>query len=66
MDGNQHGKLVVTRRPGEEIYITTPIGEVIVITVSQVSGKNVRLAFAAPDSVIIDRKERYERRMLGK
>src|SRR5262249_8503502 len=45
--------LVVSRKPGESVII----GEDIVVTVSKISGRKVRLAIAAPRSVAIRRSE---------
>ncbi len=45
--------LVLSRRPGEKVVI----GSGITLTVVEVSGKRVRLAFDAPDQVHILRAE---------
>ena len=45
--------LVITRREGEQIHV----GPDIVITVRKVSGKQCKLAVAAPDGVEIMRSE---------
>ena len=48
--------LVLTRKPGEKIFI----GENISLTVVEVKGDNVRLAVDAPRDVKIYRGEIYE------
>jgi carbon storage regulator len=45
--------LVLTRKVGEKIYL----GENIVVTVTAVSGQQVRLGFTAPPEVAILRNE---------
>ncbi len=45
--------LVLTRKVGEKIYL----GDDIVITVTGISGQQVRLGFAAPPEVAIVRNE---------
>jgi carbon storage regulator len=51
--------LVLTRRLGEEIVID---GSISVRIISVANGK-VRVGVDAPDSVSVDRREIYERRM---
>lgn len=48
--------LVLARKTGEVVHI----GDDITITVTEIRGDKVRLAFAAPRDVIIHRKEVYE------
>ena len=48
--------LSLTRRPSEAVHIDTPEGRVTV-TVIQVRGQNVRLAFEAPRRIPIMRSE---------
>ena len=45
--------LKLTRRVGEVVYI----GDDIKVRVDEIRGQSVRLAFDAPDDVIIDREE---------
>ena len=45
--------LVLTRKPGEKVLIGDGIG----VTVAEVKGNKVRLAFEAPDDVLILRAE---------
>jgi carbon storage regulator len=49
--------LVITRREGESVILNDNI-EVIVLSVD---GAQIRLGFNAPQSVLIHRKELYER-----
>jgi carbon storage regulator len=45
--------LILSRKPGEKILI----GGIITVTVASVIGNKVRLAFEAPDQVLILRAE---------
>lgn len=45
--------LVLTRQSGQRVYV----GDSVVVTVVNVRGKKVRLAFDAPEGVRIDREE---------
>lgn len=54
--------LVLGRKVGEAIVVP---GCDLTITVVQVSGNKVRLGMSAPDSVVIHRKEVWQRDMLG-
>jgi carbon storage regulator len=45
--------LILTRRPGERVFI----GEDVLVTVMEVSGQTVRLGIAAPDGLPIYREE---------
>ncbi len=49
--------LVLTRREGERIIITTPAGETITVTVNDIGRDRVRLEIAADKNVRIDREE---------
>lgn len=49
--------LILTRRPGETIYI----GDDVTVTVLSVEGNKVRFGFDAPPSCEIHREEIYER-----
>ena len=49
--------LVLTRRPGQEVILTTPDGEHIVIQVCAVRAGQVRLGVAAPPPFSIARAE---------
>jgi carbon storage regulator CsrA len=55
--------LVLTRSVREKVYITTPSGEQIVVTVMEIpqTGR-VRLGFEAAPEVVIDREEVHEKR----
>ncbi len=48
--------LVFSRKLGEQIII----GDDIVVTILDIRGDNVRLAFSAPRDIIIHRKEVYD------
>jgi carbon storage regulator len=52
--------LVLTRRQGEGIIIDGGIR----VTVVSVHGEKVRLGVMAPSSVVVDREETHERRLL--
>ena len=51
--------LVLTRNPGEKIFIN---GDEIKVTVVDVRGQQVRLGIEAPSTVTIDREEIYNKR----
>ena len=53
--------LVLTRKVGEKIVID---GDVIV-TVVAVAGNKVRIGVVAPEEVVVDRHEVYERRHIA-
>lgn len=53
--------LVFSRRVGEKTVITTSSGERIVVQVSRVLGRNVRMSFDAPSSVRINREDVQKR-----
>jgi carbon storage regulator CsrA len=54
--------LVLSRRPGESIIVTTPNGETIRVKVNRVRGEVVSLAFDARIEVGIYREELAERK----
>ena len=45
--------LILTRRSGESIYI----GDDVIVTVTGVHGKQVRIGIRAPKNVAVDREE---------
>lgn len=49
--------LILTRRPGESLYL----GENIKITVLGMQGKQVKLGLEVPDDTTVYREEVYER-----
>jgi len=51
------GKLVVTRKPGEEITITCPDGNRIHIRYSIVDCRRAKICIEAPSDYIIERKK---------
>jgi carbon storage regulator len=53
--------LVLTRRVGEVIFIDNEI----MVKVAEIRGNRVKLAIEAPPEVRIDRKEVYERSLVG-
>ena len=53
--------LVLTRRPGESIVITTPAGERIEVTVLGQKGNQVRIGTDAPADFSILREELLDR-----
>lgn len=53
----EHLMLILTRKPGETIRINDDIS----VTVLSVSGQQVRLGIAAPESVEVQREEIYQR-----
>jgi len=57
--------LVLTRRIGGEIIITTADGQQITVAVLGVRGNQVRIGVNAPRDVAIDRKEIHERKLMG-
>ena len=58
--------LVITRRVGEVVVITTPDGLELRVTVTVVDGVSCRLGFTAPRDVVVDRLEIHERRKASK
>ena len=49
--------LILTRRPGETLFIETPAGEQIQVKVLEVKGNQVRIGMDAPDDISIVREE---------
>lgn len=56
--------LTLSRRIGETIVISFG-GQQVEVTVQSLSRNQVKLATAAPDCVVIDRKEIYQRKAAG-
>lgn len=56
--------LVITRRSGQAIFITTPEGRVIEI-MTFIHGSQVKLSVKAPDDFLIDREEKIQQARLG-
>lgn len=54
--------LILTRRPGEAIYI----GDEVTVTVLGVVGNQVRFGIEAPRHIVIDRAEIHEKKMREK
>jgi carbon storage regulator len=52
--------LILSRRPGESLYI----GPNIVLTVLGIKGNQVRLGVKAPKDVVVDRQEVHQRKLL--
>jgi carbon storage regulator len=57
--------LILTRRPGESVIITTPAGERIEVAVLGVKGNQVRLGTEAPAEVTVLREELVDRSQTG-
>jgi len=53
--------LVLTRRPGEQIVIDGNIR----LTVVSIKGDRIRIGIEAPPSVVVDRAEIHDRRLLA-
>jgi carbon storage regulator len=49
--------LILTRRPGESLFIETPAGEQIEVTVLGIKGNQVRIGTNAPADISIVREE---------
>jgi carbon storage regulator len=54
--------LILNRKEGQSVIITTDAGEEIEISVLEIKGKYAKLGFTAPVSVGVDRKEVSERK----
>lgn len=52
----RHGKLVLSRQVGETVVVAGNVR----VTVIEIKGERVRLAFEAPKSVPVDRLEVHE------
>ncbi len=57
--------LILNRKEGQSVIITTDAGEEIEISVLEISGKYAKMGFSAPASVGVDRKEVSERKKGG-
>lgn len=55
--------LVLTRWPGEEVVMTLPNGDQIVILFMEQKGRQTRFGIEAPKYVAVDRREVYERKL---
>ena len=53
--------LILTRKVNEEVILTLPSGEEIVVLVTQLGDGRVSLGFSAPKTVVIHRREIYGR-----
>ena len=53
--------LILTRRPGETLFIITSDGESIEVTALNVKGNQVRIGTDAPDDIPIVRQELFEK-----
>ncbi len=54
--------LILNRKEGQSVIITTDAGEEIEISILEIKGKYAKLGFTAPVSVGVDRKEVSERK----
>jgi carbon storage regulator len=57
--------LILNRKEGQSIIITTDTGEEIEISILEIKGKYAKLGFSAPASVGVDRKEVSEQKKEG-
>jgi carbon storage regulator len=57
MSGRKPDMLILTRRPGESLYV----GDAIRITVLSLQGKNVRIGLDVPEDMVVYREEVYGR-----
>ena len=57
--------LVLYRNPGERIFIHTPDGERIIVTLVRVDAAGARLGFDAPESYRIAREELEDDSSIG-
>jgi carbon storage regulator len=56
--------LILARKPGERLILTTSTGEVIKISVRRKShGEQIQLGIDAPRSVTVDREEVHLRKL---
>lgn len=55
--------LILTRRQGEALVITTQSGEEIKIALIEKSGNQVRMGIIANPSVTVDREEIHQRKL---
>ncbi len=58
----QMSRLVLTRKPGEEVIVHDYGGIITTIKITKVEGNQVRLSFDANEEVYIDRKEIFEKK----
>jgi len=54
--------LILTRRPGEALVMTTPSGEEIKVVVIDKDGAQVRMGVIADQKVAVDREEIHLRK----
>lgn len=52
--------LVLSRRPGEAVFIKCDDGRIIKLTALSVRGNTMRVGFDAPEGVEVFREELYE------
>ena len=58
--------LVLKRKSGEQVIITTPEGrEIVIEVVSQRNTESLRIGFRADPEVTIDRKEVHDAKLAG-
>ena len=58
----QMSRLVLTRKPNEEVVVHDYGGIITTVKITKVDGNQVRLAFDASEEVYIDRKEIFEQK----
>lgn len=52
--------LFLKRTPGEEVVITTPSGDEIIVKLERIEGRLALLAFDAAENIIIHRREIHD------
>jgi carbon storage regulator len=57
--------LILNRKEGQSVVITTETGEEIEVDILEIKGKYAKLGFKAPKTVSVDRKEVHERKKGG-
>lgn len=61
-DMTKNKNLILTRKIGERVKITTPRGEICTVTVTNLTPTQCKLGFQADSSVRIDREEVYSKK----
>ncbi len=57
--------LILNRKEGQSIVITTEAGEEIELSILEIKGKYAKVGIQAPATVTVDRKEVSERKKGG-
>lgn len=56
--------LVLIQSIGDNVYITTPDGEVTIVTIVAMGRNRVRVGYKAPRHITIDREKVHKRKQL--